>query len=1738
MQNPPSRPTHPKSIGRVAGLLVGICALVAALLLASFFLRVFPPQVFYQNQDIAPTYDGTAMQNAVDPAQVSRQQAALLKFGSRFLGEPGTHAAGEYIADTFRKAGLDVIEHQVTTASPLTDYREIYRQSPGSTSYLQDQKLSDVQVYPFFPNFLQPVTTGSAGLTGKLVLATPEHLRSGSHFENEIALVDIKPGGNDPDYGCNWARYARAGFKAVIVSDSLGMNDGPWPAIAGRIPGNTTMVSSSPVNYVRLAATPEIFKHVGEDIRLRVKVRFVAAPNTTYYGVFHAAHPAHQAIALLVPYDVPSVLPDSAPGGAATVSPAFALQFLAGLQHYRDSIQRDVIFIAYGSSMMGEDGVNHLARILQANTKDAQDNNLLKALGITTKPSENKRISHLQANEDANHAVLLPVQEVKALFGDSAFLSDVTTTNTAIAHLSAAARKVVEDQFSYIMDSLVLELSEPVLQRKLAFLRLDRQNVQSPEFRAYLAAKQMLDPASDYAGYSPASLLQENRDIFEQYNLRGRFAARIAELVAYHQHAERQLEQEKAIARLFDTYDDVSFFGCRLVPSADKVPPTTESVILDVGQNQGPTPRGQAVFNIFSNAGKHLPAGCPAVSLVTPDQANYAIPGGDATNTSVTNILDNWGYSTYTIYSMNHDSAYGDFPSPVIQPWMVNLETLRGSFQVYANALLAFAHGLGPDAPSVVDEWFYFSFGGQVLVSGVGESVVPHYPLDGAAVANHPLENQELFSHAGRYESPIILVDPYGKYRLEYNSNDFASMWRVFVRNGYSPIACGYDDDGFIKFMKDEGEDGQQLFKSYNINLFSSARENTTIVTFRAAPVSLLDLTNPQTMADYSNISLVTREGLDEPSKEFSMASPGVDTTYLEPDRHSYVLLQAGAPGNDLVQETRAFMLGIEDPLTYQMTRDIDGPGYLAADTTLLRDVPFQSGKSMAAVNGHRLDLLRHYHMDDEQSDEYQGKTLDNLEVAEKTDQSLHEATHSARDAVTYATLNHPVIRQKVIEAVISIIWYLALLVPFVFFFEKLAFGFTDVRLQITAQVAIFLIVFGLLWILHPAFAMVRSSLMILLGFVIILISGGIALLFSSKFKENLEDLRKRQGRVAGAEVNTMGVLGSAFLLGLNNMHRRKVRTGLTCATLTLLTFVMISFTSVQNSVVEEDIAIGKAAYQGLLIKREHFEALSDSEVFAFRSKYAEKYNVCLRRFALGSRYWQTGKRTDPEWTLNYQDAAGTARTFKFHSVLQMDPDEPLQGKIEMVGKPAWFTKEQVTDGVCPILISDKAASSVGISSDQIATTPGGVPVKMNGTDFLVIGIFKSDSLDQLRDLDGQDMRPFDIEAVPELVSTKDRGYAVRDTSPRIPGEEMFISPLRDVGSPTPRSGPSIGFPIANSSLAISMPKAGYKEASSQIVSFMEQIAEPVYYGLDGEAFKGKRTREVTLAGLIDLIIPLIIAGLTVLNTMSGSVYERRDEIFVYNAVGIAPRYIFIMFMAEAMVYAVVGSVLGYLLSQGVGRILTELGWTGGLNMTYTSLSTIYASLTIMAAVFVSTYFPARSAMEIAKPADETGWSLPEPDGDVLSFDLPFNFLSRGRMAVLMFFDRYLLDHAEGGMGSFSAATPKLAMQTTTGGETIPCLETTVWLKPFDLAVSQRVIISMPRDEQTDQFKARIELIRLSGTRESWLRLNKSFVLLVRRHFLYWRAVGPAEQEEMFLEARTKFEQDVLSHSSKLVEAT
>jgi hypothetical protein len=337
----------------------------------------------------------------------------------------------------------------------------------------------------------------------------------------------------------------------------------------------------------------------------------------------------------------------------------------------------------------------------------------------------------------------------------------------------------------------------------------------------------------------------------------------------------------------------------------------------------------------------------------------------------------------------------------------------------------------------------------------------------------------------------------------------------------------------------------------------------------------------------------------------------------------------------------------------------------------------------------------------------------------------------------------------------------------------------------------------------------------------------------------------------------------------------------------------------------------------------------------------------------------------------------------------------------------------------------------------------------------------------------------------------------------------------------------SILFPKANYRLESSAPEqppADYKEQRRTVLEYLERIGEPAFYAVDGVAYYGSRQRSKSFAGLLELLVPILIAALTVFNTMRGSVYERKDEIYVYNAVGVAPNHVFFIFMAEACVYAVVGAMMGYLLSQGTGRLLTSLGMTGGLNMDYSSIETIYASLAIMAATLLSTVLPARDAARMASPADTTHWTIPEAQGDVMQFNLPFTFTAHDRVAVISYFYRWLDANGLGSSGTFYCSAPETSIRQEQRGdqgvEAVPVLATTIWLKPYDLGVSQRVEIALPTDQETGEYIARITITRLSGHVSTWQRRIMPFLSTLRKQFLNWRVTTPADRTELFAEAK------------------
>ena len=75
------------------------------------------------------------------------------------------------------------------------------------------------------------------------------------------------------------------------------------------------------------------------------------------------------------------------------------------------------------------------------------------------------------------------------------------------------------------------------------------------------------------------------------------------------------------------------------------------------------------------------------------------------------------------------------------------------------------------------------------------------------------------------------------------------------------------------------------------------------------------------------------------------------------------------------------------------------------------------------------------------------------------------------------------------------------------------------------------------------------------------------------------------------------------------------------------------------------------------------------------------------------------------------------------------------------------------------------------------------------------------------------------------------------------------------------------------------------------------------------------------------------------------------------------------------------------------------------------------------------------------------------------------------------------------------------------------------WLAPFDLGVSQRVILNTLPTEMEDVFEIKITIHRMSGDISNWKRVNRRFLNTLRKQFLIWRTLGHEERERYFEQA-------------------
>ena len=936
---------------------------------------------------------------------------------------------------------------------------------------------------------------------------------------------------------------------------------------------------------------------------------------------------------------------------------------------------------------------------------------------------------------------------------------------------------------------------------------------------------------------------------------------------------------------------------------------------------------------------------------------------------------------------------------------------------------------------------------------------------------------------------------------------------------GYEFEAFSINRDGHIIFAPDRGSNRQRFSPTFNKAQGALTVKNkdanqlnadVSLICFSCRAATVFDTLDQRYFTVLREMSVLDAKTDAEPvvTGYLRPAAAGglseiepIGIVFSQPGQRFKLIMAQGLLGKRLV----LLQSSGEATPGGTTTTPYEGMGFEVSDgpeANRVTRIAYQTASDLWTLDQQRVRLLKGFGINNERVDKLHGEagcpagkkgtfdcplesvarpnggSLANAKAA--LDGQKYDAFYAeARRAFGLESRAYPDVEATSQDVLKGIIFYLALLLPFAYFMERMLFGFPDVRKQIVGTSLVFLAVFAAIRFVHPAFELAATPFIILLAFIILALTVIVTTFLQSKFEQEIK--RLKQG-VHYADMGRLSALGAAVGLGIANMRRRPTRTALTCVTLILLTFTVLSFTSVTANIQNFARPYGEAgrapAYQGFLVRDAAWSALPDRSVDSITNEIRSKN---LGEPAL--RAWYLSRDQGEPLQLRVQNATDPGKFFYSPALLGLSPEEqtigsPLPGTIL---KGRWF--QQGDTDVCLLprdILLDAAARASERAQKQVdaGTTPStdaaapnepagsllgftldnavGSKIQVAGKTLEVIGVFDdrqwygAQARDNLRDIDNEEFSPVDYSNDQTKTSQSSQSQSSAQGNEvsvqryeHMQANALLVLPYQtamDMGATTRSIAVGIKDPkVAIGELDDLMNRAalGIFGATPDLNKDGVPTGPPVarlYSSVEAASYEG----------FASLAIPILIAAMIIANTMLGSVYERTREIGIYSSIGLAPIHIAALFIAEAVVYAVLGSISGYLIAQITAKIITASGKLPGITLNYSSSSAVLATIIVMMTVLLSTLYPAWAASRLSQP-DERKAELGEPMGDLWRLQFPFTVSGLQSLGMAQFLADYFESHTDTSVGKFytdkvyfSALTLRDAVELLNAGVPIP----------------------------------------------------------------------------------------------------
>ena len=892
---------------------------------------------------------------------------------------------------------------------------------------------------------------------------------------------------------------------------------------------------------------------------------------------------------------------------------------------------------------------------------------------------------------------------------------------------------------------------------------------------------------------------------------------------------------------------------------------------------------------------------------------------------------------------------------------------------------------------------------------------------------------------------------------------------------------------------------GEKLAKDIRLDV-----EDMTLVIFPCASRPLFDLINPRELRSIGPIDILDHAGVEP--KEYGLAH---GTGVLEP-----VAVAFAAPDDSLMYLMSNGMILTNSRIAAR------GTGYVVGRDALERTA-YLAVQDMWRLNDVRLATMREHAIENlrlTRLHEYGRKLIARAAIAAEN-REWDAFTASVRAATGITSRAYQDVMNTLNDTIKGLIFFLLLVLPAALFGERLVFAAADIRWQLAGIALIVAVLWAAISQVHPAFAIAHPAV-IMLAFAIMAMATFVLAMIASRFNRYVQEYHARSAHIYQADINRLSASYAAFMLGISNMRRRKLRTGLTLATLTLLSFTVLSFTSFRQQLAFLAFPTAhEARYEGTLIRDRFWNELS-LPTLDYALSHFDRHGVVSPRNWFVSEVKEEGGQS-------YIEIQGDAHTTLASGLLGLSPQETQVTRIdEALTAGRFFERED--EASC--LLPGRMAAALGLGPEDV----GVATVRVFGEDLVVRGLFDAEKFAAIRDLDDEPLTPADFHSF-NLQTAGGREKVVMEEwqKPSESRSVVHVAPDNVLIMPY-----GMVWSAGGTLRSIGIRFAEDAPGRDLLEDFLMRLPTTLF-----AAIRDPDTGQVTVSsytslgltsveGLGALMIPMFIAALIVLNAMLGAVYERSREIDVYSAVGLAPMHIAILFLAEACVYAVIGVTLGYLLGQGLAKLLLGMSLVQGMDLNYSSISAIFSALMVMGVVLLSTLYPARIAAESAVPETVRRWVPPPPEGDRWEFDFPFAVGVGEVVGLSGFLANYFKAYSVDSVGDFYTEKVRIVSDTedTEVAEEY-AVQMLVWLAPFDMGVSQYMQLNFVPSSVETIYTVEVFIRRISGETTTWRRINRRFVNGLRKQFLLWHIFGD--------EAKTYHRQAaeaMLAQSSQAVE--